>query len=203
MLPSTSDCGCRCPESSKTTVLQHLIAIRFAGSTTIAITNLELIANIPSGNQSPHGQTLPQLLQSSFQRGAPPRQCQPFLTFRPRFPFAAADHWFASKKTINRRLHALRGNHWCRLCNCSLVDRTFSYCPEIFRTIPICLMNGMAVHKEHFCSADLSLWYYRRGVRHYAVEAKPATFINISVLREPPAACRGATASPNTYYVTS
>ena len=134
----------------------------------------------------------------------------PFFSLR-LSPFAtgrrdtAADSWFASRKTVNRRLHALRGNHWCRLCNCSLVDRTYSYCPEVFRTIPVCLKNGMAVHKEHFCSAHLSLWYYRRGTRLYAVYygAKPATFINISVLREPPAARRGATASLNMYSVTS
>ena len=27
----------------------------------------------------------------------------------------------------------------------------------------------MAVHKDHYCTAHLSLWYYRRGVRHYSV----------------------------------
>ena len=128
--------------------------------------------------------------------GAPLLLCQPFLPFRPRFPFAvqvqgserllgfcfshtscfatgrqdaAADHWFASRKTCNKLLRALRGNHWCRICNCSLVDRTYHYCPEIFHSIPTCLKNGMAVHKFHYCSAHLSLWYYRRGTRHYTV----------------------------------
>ena len=177
---------------------RNLIANSSHGSTTIDVRTL--IANTPAGelrteSGSLRGQSLQQLPQGSFERGAPPRLCQPFLPFRPRFPFAvqvqgserlwffslrlspfatgrrdtAADSWFASRKTVNRRLHALRGNHWCRLCNCSLVDRTYSYCPEVFRTIPVCLKNGMAVHKEHFCSAHLSLWYYRRGTRHYAV----------------------------------
>lgn len=177
---------------------RNLIANSSHGSTTIDVRTL--IANTPAGelrteSGSLRGQSLQQLPQGSFERGAPPRLCQPFLPLRPRFPFAvqvqgserlwffslrlspfatgrrdtAADSWFASRKTVNRRLHALRGNHWCRLCNCSLVDRTYSYCPEVFRTIPVCLKNGMAVHKEHFCSAHLSLWYYRRGTRHYAV----------------------------------
>ena len=70
---------------------RNLIASSSHGSTTIAIRNL--IADIPSGNQqteswAPRGQSLQQLPQGSFQRGAPPRQCQPFLPFRPRFPFA-------------------------------------------------------------------------------------------------------------------
>ena len=119
--------------------------------------------------------------------------CLPFLPLCPRVPFAvqvrgserlvldflspfatgrrdAAEYfWFVARKKQNRRLHALRGNHWCRICNCSLVDRTYSYVPDSFRTIPVCLDNGMAIHKAHYCAAHLSLWYYRRGTRHYSV----------------------------------
>ena len=121
--------------------------------------------------------------------------CQPFLPLCPRVPFAsqvwgserlvlvytrtshfatgrrdAAEYfWFVARKKRNCLLHALRGNHCCRLCNCSLVDRTYNYVPEVFRTIPVCLANGMAIHKAHHCAAHLSLWYYRRGIRHYSV----------------------------------
>ena len=119
--------------------------------------------------------------------------CLPFLPLCPRVPFAvqvrgserlvlvywspfatgrrdAAKYlWFVARKKQNSLLHALRGNHWCRVCNCSLVDRTYSFVPDSFRTIPICLANGMAIHKAHFCAAHLSLWYYRRGTRYYSV----------------------------------
>ena len=68
---------------------------------------------------------------------------------------AAANSWFVARKTRNRLLHALRGNHWCRLCNCSLIYHTFDYTPETSRTVLVCLGNGMAVHKAHSCAAHL------------------------------------------------
>ena len=83
---------------------------------------------------------------------------------------------------------------WCRLCNCSLVDRTYSYCPEVFRTIPVCLKNGMAVSQRTLLLSTPFIVVLSKGhttLCGLLMEAKPATFIIISVLREPPAARRG------------
>ena len=48
----------------------------------------------------------------------------------------------------------------------SLVDRTYQYCDETFRSLPTCLK--LAFHKFHYCCAHLSIWYQKRVTRHYA-----------------------------------
>ena len=77
--------------------------------------------------------------------------------------------WQPSRKKVNRQMHALHGNHTCRLCNCSLVDRQYQSLPSCFRNTPLYLGNGMMVHKYYYCSEHLSLWFYRRRERRYGV----------------------------------
>ena len=59
--------------------------------------------------------------------------------------------WTRSRKRANRLMHALNGNHTCRICSCSLVDKQFHSLPACFRTYPLILGNGMMVHKYHYC----------------------------------------------------
>ena len=77
--------------------------------------------------------------------------------------------WTRSRKRANRRMHALNGNHTCRVCSCSLVDKQFHSLPACFRNNPLVLGNGMMVHKYHYCSDHLSIWFYRRRERRYGV----------------------------------
>ena len=81
-----------------------------------------------------------------------------------------AGHAFAlSRKQRNRLQHAVNGNTWCGICNCSLIDRSFEYMPSYFHSWPITLKNGMMIHKFVYCQAHLSLWFCRRGRRQYQV----------------------------------
>ena len=77
--------------------------------------------------------------------------------------------WTRSRKKANRRMHALNGNHTCRVCSCSLVDKQFHSLPACFRNNPLVLGNGLMVHKYHYCSDHLSIWFYRRKERRYGV----------------------------------
>ena len=78
--------------------------------------------------------------------------------------------WMRARKKANRLMHALHGNHTCRICNCSLVGQQFHSPPTCFRNNPLILGNGMMVHKYHYCSDHVSLWFYRRRrERRYGV----------------------------------
>ena len=74
-----------------------------------------------------------------------------------------------SRKTRNRAQRALNGNISCPHCNCDLYNKTFSTLPSKFRTPALQLSNGMLVHHFLWCQEHLSVWFYRRGVRHYQV----------------------------------
>ena len=88
---------------------------------------------------------------------------------RPSFSHYYRHPFVPSRKKTNQLLHALNGNHTCRTCQCSLIDRSFPNLPKVFKTTPLCLGNGMMVHKFYRCSNHLSLWYYRRRERRYGV----------------------------------
>ena len=74
-----------------------------------------------------------------------------------------------SRKTRNRAQRALNGNISCPHCNCDLYNKTYSTIPSKFRTPALQLSNGMLVHHFLWCQEHLSVWFYRRGVRHYQV----------------------------------
>ena len=64
---------------------------------------------------------------------------------------------------------AQNGNISCPHCNCDLYNKTFSTLHSRFRTPALQLSNGMLVHHFLWCQEHLSVWFYRRGVRHYQV----------------------------------
>ena len=74
-----------------------------------------------------------------------------------------------SRRKRNRKLRSANGNISCIHCNCDLYDKTFSSCPTKFRTPALHLANGMLVHHFVWCQDHLSVWFCRRGVRHYQV----------------------------------
>ena len=74
-----------------------------------------------------------------------------------------------SRKKRNRAQRALNGNISCPQCSCDLYNKTFSSLPSKFRTPALQLNNGMLVHHYLWCQHHLSVWCYRRGVRHYQV----------------------------------
>ena len=161
---------------------RNLIANSSHGSTTIDVRTLIAntpAGELRTESGSLRGQSLQQLPQGSLERGAPPRLCQPFLPLRPRFPFAvqvqgsgrlwffslrlspfatgrrdtAADSWFASRKTVNRRLHA----------NGHAVLKTDWNGPKNFRAIGIGSVNQRTVTKSTPMVSP------QRGTRRYAV----------------------------------
>ena len=66
----------------------------------------------------------------------------------------------------NKTMRSYHGNPNCQHCNCFLGYYQFLIAQKN-HSKPIQLYNGMLVHHVHFCHHHTSLWYFRRGKKHY------------------------------------
>ena len=85
--------------------------------------------------------------------------CQPQLN--PRFRI--------SRRKRNRWMHAMNGNTQCTICHCDLYPKLFPKHNRHFNKPAFQLGNGMMVHHFHNCKNHLSVWFYRKGLKHYQV----------------------------------
>ena len=88
---------------------------------------------------------------------------------RQRWPTSGHGTIEHSRKKRNRAQRSTNGNISCPHCNCDLYCKTFDTTPSKFRSPAVQLSNGMLVHHFLRCRDHLSVWFYRRGVRHYQV----------------------------------
>ena len=75
----------------------------------------------------------------------------------------------AASKKRNQWMHSINGNISCSICHCDLYPKIFHKHNRHFSKPAIQLSNGMLVHHFHYCTEHLSLWYFRKGVKHYQV----------------------------------
>ena len=74
-----------------------------------------------------------------------------------------------SRKKTNQQMRAYHGNATCPHCSCDLYYKVFYGRQRYFQQEALPLKNGMLVHHYRYCSNDLSLWFYRKGLRQYQV----------------------------------
>ena len=74
-----------------------------------------------------------------------------------------------SRRKRNRWTHAMNGNTQCTICHCDLYPKLFPKHNRHFNKPAFQLGNGMMVHHFHNCKNHLSVWFYRKGLKHYQV----------------------------------